>query len=221
MKKLVSIILVVVLLASFSGVALAGVGNNAPSGKHYNLNIIGVPKDKTADMTGNNGHRIFVKLYGKSKIMLSEAPAGEDFQVLDANGTNGSAWFQLPDPDPTNSGTSWYSVWARPVGKPGGSANMTTCATDNSTGVPVEVCSTESYLPVRETPSKGKMKFEDVSKYLLYIYVDLDGNGKTERYPIFDEALQDYFWSYNNNGLKVLQLRFYPEVPSTVPDAYE
>jgi hypothetical protein len=39
-----------------------GRGNGTPSGPHYNLNILGVPRDKTADMTGNNGHRIFVKL---------------------------------------------------------------------------------------------------------------------------------------------------------------
>jgi hypothetical protein len=34
-----------------------GRGNGAPTGSHYNLNIIGVPKDKDADMTGNSGHR--------------------------------------------------------------------------------------------------------------------------------------------------------------------
>src|SRR3989338_11328150 len=72
----------------------ASAGNGAPSGAHYNLNLIGVPKGKTADMTGNNGHRIFVKLTGGTKIMLAEG----DFQVLDANGTDGSAAFQLPLP---------------------------------------------------------------------------------------------------------------------------
>jgi hypothetical protein len=33
--------------------------------------------------------------------------------VLDGNGTDGVAAFQLPNPDPTNSGTTTYSVWAR------------------------------------------------------------------------------------------------------------
>ena len=31
-------------------------GNGAPSGPHYNLNIIGVDNPKTADMTGSDGH---------------------------------------------------------------------------------------------------------------------------------------------------------------------
>jgi hypothetical protein len=39
-------------------VSSAREGNGAPSGAHYTLNIIGVPKNKTADMTNNSGHRI-------------------------------------------------------------------------------------------------------------------------------------------------------------------
>lgn len=181
-------------------------GNGAPSGPHYNLNIIGVDKDKTADMNDNSGRRIFVPLQGKAKINLSE---GEDFQVLDANATQGPAEFQLPNPDPDNDGITVYSVWARPLGKPGGKSTTTTCALDE---FDVEWCSTEAMVQVRES---GKSSFSDVSKQLLYIYVDLDGNGQLERYPIFDEALQDYFWNYDNNGLRLLQLRFY-EVVSDV-----
>ena len=88
---------------------------------HYNLNIIGVPKAKTADMTGDSGHRIFVPLTGKVSISLKEG----DFQVLDANGTDGKASFQLPNPDPDNDGTTLYSVYARALGKPGGSSATT------------------------------------------------------------------------------------------------
>src|SRR5919109_3427529 len=110
--------------------------NGAPTGAHYNLNIIGVPKYKTADMTGDNGHRIFVPLWGSPKIMLTEGP---DFLVLDANGTDGEASFQLPNPDPTNSGTTVYSVFARALGTPGGKSITTTCGTDPYDGS--KVCS--------------------------------------------------------------------------------
>jgi len=27
---------------------------------------------------------------------------------------------------------------------------------------------------------------------------------------LFDPVLQDFFWQYSNNGLRLLQLRFYP-----------
>lgn len=184
-----------------AGLTAAAGGNGAPSGSHYNLNIIGVPKSKSADMTGSSGHRIFVPLEGKSQILLGPG----DFQVLDANGTDGSAKFQLPNPDPENDGYTVYSVFARALGKPGGRSTTTTCATDPVSG---EVyCSTESMVMVR---NKGKSSFSNVSRELLYMYVDLDGDGTVERIPLFDDRLQDYFWSYDNNGLKLLQLRFYP-----------
>lgn len=187
--------------------ASALAGNGAPSGAHYNLNIIGVPKGKSADMNSGSGRRIFVKLDGGTKIMLAE---GSEFQVLDANGTDGIAKFQLPNPDPDNDGITLYSVYVRALGKPGGSAKMTTCATDPLTLE--EVCSTEAMVAVRES---GKQSFSNVSRQLLYIYADLDGDGVSERYPLFDDRLQDFFWQYDNSGLKLLQMRFY-EIPTNV-----
>ncbi|MDP3963126.1 MAG: hypothetical protein Q8Q39_01380 [bacterium] len=198
------------LIASMIPAITSAGGNGAPSGAHYNLNIIGVAKDKTAPMDGNDGHRIFVKLDGNTKILLSE---GETFNVLDANGTDGNgAKFQLPNPDPDNDGITVYSVYARALGTPGGNAMIATCATAPGedgifgTADDEEVCSTET-LTVERT--KGKSSFENVSRELLYIFVDLDGDGTAERYNLFADELQDYFWSYDNNGLKVLQLRFY------------
>jgi hypothetical protein len=43
----------------------------------------------------------------------------------------------------------------------------------------------------------------------LFIEADLDGDGNLEKYPLFDEALEGYFWDYDNNGLKLVQMRFY------------
>ncbi|WP_413612306.1 hypothetical protein [Bdellovibrio sp. HCB-110] len=191
--------LVLLTLILASGFAFAG--NGALSGAHYNLNIIGVPKGKSADMSNNDGHRIFMPLFGTAKILLQE---GAEFKVLDANGTDGAAKFQLPNSDADNDGITTYSVFARALGKPGGEAKVSTCAIDPLTGE--EVCSTLSYVAVRES---GKSSFTNVTKQLLYIYADLDGDGTEERYPLFDDRLQDYFWNYDNKGLKVLQLRFY------------
>jgi len=153
-------------------------------------------------MDGNNGRRIFVRLEGKSKILLKQ---GADFQVLDANATDGSGAFQLPSPDPDNDGVTEYSVFARALGKPGGGASLTTAAVDPVTGD--VYYSVESAVFLRE---KGGSKFTNVSRSLLYVHVDLDGDGVLERLPLFDERLQDYFWDYDNSGLKLVQLRFYP-----------
>ncbi len=180
--------------------------NDMPNGGHYSLNLIGVPKTKTADMTNDDGHRIFVNLEGKTQILLGEG----EFQVLDANGTDGKAKFQLPNPDPENTGITTYSVWARALGKPGGTSQITTAATDPVTGETVYSLETKVFTRVF-----GKSTFADVSKYLLYVYADLNGDGTVERISLFDDQLQGYFWEYDNNGLKLVQLRFY-EVPSNV-----
>lgn len=178
--------------------------NGAPSGPHFNLNIIGVPKNKTANMT--SGGRIFVPLVGNCQINLSMG----SFSVLDANCTDGKAGFRLPSPDPANTGITTYSVYARALGKPGGRSTTTTCATDPTTG---ELwCSVYAMVQVRST---GKSAFTNVSRELLYIYADINADGKLERYPLFDSALQDYYWNYDNNGMKLMQLRFY-QIPTNV-----
>ena len=175
-------------------------GNGAPSGAHFNLNIIGT-KTKTGVSTGG-GSRIFVPLQGSTTILLAE---GADFAVLDANGTDGAAQFQLPAADPDGDGVTDYEVFARALGKPGGSSTLTTCATDPDTGE--ELCSADALSLVR---SKGRQRFQNVSKELLFVSVDLDGDGVVEQVSLFDDALQDFFWQVDNAGLRVAQLRFYP-----------
>ena len=88
----------IVLLALFTTLVaspvLAQTGNGAPSGPHYNLNIVGIDpeKAKKVDMTGSNRHTIFVKLGVRkqdgtgaveTKIYLG---ASDDFVVCDGNG---------------------------------------------------------------------------------------------------------------------------------------
>jgi hypothetical protein len=88
----------IVLLALFTTLVaspvLAQTGNGAPSGPHYNLNIIGIDpeKAKKVDMTDSNRHTIFVKLGVRkqdgtgaveTKIYLG---ASNDFVVCDGNG---------------------------------------------------------------------------------------------------------------------------------------
>ena len=213
-------------------------GNGAPSGSHYNLNIIGVPKDKTADMTNNDGHRIFVRLWGGddatlinnkllndfTKVNKIFLVPGDSFGVLDANATDPTtgAVFQLP----WNVSTTW-TVWARALGKPGGSSKTTTCATvtvviDATTGATGEeiLCSLSTTLTMTRTKNA---KFENVTSNLLFITYTVDPaldtalatclgitTTTTITLPLFSGCLNNYFWNYQNFGLKLLQLRFYP-----------
>jgi len=224
-KTLIALVAVASLLACEQPVApdeftppVFGFGNGAPTGAHYNLNWIGVPQGKNATTTNNNGHVIFVSLVGNTKILLCQSGVGtaclnvSGFQVLDANGTDGFASFALPSPDPNNTGNSLYSVYVRALGTPGGTATNTTCGTDPA--MPSDtIC---SVLQVDLSRTKGQQTFQNVTKEMLYVYAILPGQTTISRVPLFDSKLQNYFWNYDNNGLKLAQFRFYP-VSTTVP----
>ncbi len=179
-------------------------GHGGPHGPHYNLNIIGVKKDKNPNMNCGQGHRIFVKLWGNTKIMLAEAPEGESFEVLDCNGTDGRAEFQLPDPFPNDDLVTRYVVYARALGTPGGWSHTILCWDDGG-----EIVCSGDTLELRR--GHGQQKFVNVSKKLLTLWIDTDGDGVPDtRVGLFDEEAYQYFWEYDNHGLKLAQLRFYP-----------
>lgn len=198
------------------------------------MNIIGVPKGKTADMTGNTGGRMFVLLNGGqdavslngkptntllkvNTIGLVPAPAGESFSVLDANATDSNGGlFQLP----ADVSTGW-TVWARALGTPGGSAIQTTCASSFIDTVAGQIfCSDQSAMYFRTT---GKSSFTNVTSTLLFMTVTVDSTVtpglaaclsvsgiQSVTVSLFNSCFENYFWNYDNNGLKLLQLRFYP-----------
>src|SRR6266566_412173 len=136
-----------------------GSGNGAPSGPHYNLNLIGFAQGQTYPNNGSGGNVIHVPLSGPCQIDLTEGP----FSVLNNNCTNGNALFQLPNPDLLNTGTSSYSVFAAARGKPLGSATANTCFTDTSTST--QYCSNIILTLSRKF---GQNSYDNVTKYLLY-----------------------------------------------------
>jgi len=184
-------------------------GNGTASGPHYDLNIIGVPEDKNPDFSGGNDHRIFVDLTGKTRILLTKG----DFDVLDANGTDGEASFQLPEPDAQDDNITDYSVFIRGLGKTGGRATMQTCYLDQQTQE--EVCNTGNAI-ANVTAQGDDNKFQNVTKQLMYVWADINGDGTLDRVELFSDPLDTYYWYYDNFGLKIAQLRFYPGVGTDV-----
>jgi hypothetical protein len=185
-----------------------------PSGTTlYKFNLLGVPKGKTANMTGDQGRRMFVPLWGNAKIYLQPG----DFDIIDANGTDANgATFQLPDPQLDDTEYTWYGVYIRPKGKPGGKATLTSCQIVDGE----ELCSTESYVLVR---GGGKPQVENVSRELLTVCLDLDHIVETNpcdlREFLFDDDLAQYLWNVDNEGLRNAEVRFIeiPQGPFTQP----
>ncbi len=132
-------------------------------------------------------------------ILLQQAVT-YGFQVLQPDCVNNPpASFELPAPCAISAGactgtTTFYSVYAR----------------TDTTGT---FCSLTSYVAVRGT---GNSKFTNETANLLFISLCNTTTGKTVTTPLFGNSLAQYFWQYDNQGLRLLQLRFY-QVGSTVP----
>jgi hypothetical protein len=246
MKKVVISSLIVLMVVGV-GLVLAEndkiLGNGAPQSKLLGkLNIIGVKsdKDKNVNMEDKDaGSVIFVGLGAEGEPDNTEISLiqGEDFAVLDKNGTDGEAAFQMPptglDPyivgDKGSANTmSEYSVFIRARGTPGGKATMMTCAEvaealgpwlTGKTGkvlsdpeVGDTVCSMEVITSTILVRNSSKPKFINVTAELLTILFQVtmeDGTVYIVRVPLFSDLLEGYYWSYDNEGLKNCEIRFY------------
>jgi hypothetical protein len=189
---------IALLAVTVLGVQAQAAGAFNTGGGCYNLQLI-KNTSKSQPLTDSNRHTIF--LGAKTQIKLVEG----SFGVKDGNGTDGSATFQLPNPLAEGSGTmSAYAVFARVVGKPGSGLDMNTCgvAADGTT-----YCSTETLSMTRKT---GTSTGQNVSRELLTITQDFDGDGDTETIALFDDTLESYYWDVDAYGRAHAQLRFCP-----------
>jgi hypothetical protein len=112
-------------------------------------------------------------------------------------------------------------VWARTHG-PSGSATLTTCADetgDGFDGTDDVWCGSNGI-----TLYAKQRKAVDITSNLLHMTITVDGvtnpelagclgisteTSTTLDVFLFDNCFENYFWNYDNNGLKLLELRFY------------
>jgi hypothetical protein len=183
----------VALGASVTSYASTGTtGNGAPSGAHFNLNLHGVSDTKNFTAT-SDGHNIFAPLNGHCQIDLQQGTLG----VINSDCVNSKALLQLPNPD-NGTGDLAYSVYVRAVTK--GAATLDACFTDTTTNETFCNAGTLSVSLSKVTPPK----FTNVSNDLLQVCV----SGSLQ--PLFGNSLYNYFWNYDNQGLRLAQMRFYP-----------
>ncbi len=211
------------LIVGGSSLASAG-GNSGNPHPDYLVNIIGVDNPKKADLTDSSRRTIFVALNGKSKINLVEG----EFSVIDGNGTDrDGATLALPDPDVDGDGVldGTYEVSVRALGKPGGQVTISTCAellADLGGQIKNRVsdldesayCTIDSES-VRLERKKGQPLWGNVTSQLLSITFEVeitleDGSTITEfvTIPLFDDRIEGEFWEYDNNGVRLVQVRF-------------
>jgi hypothetical protein len=218
---------VAVLLTASSAYAQHSTGNGSQSGSHYNLNLIGHNDCLGDDFTGSNRHviavllnyndgsqdgQLFSTLDKRNKIFLSP---GTDFQVTDGSACDG-AYFTLP-----SDVSSTYVAYARALGSPKDdpTGTITTCAVDtlgtDTTADDEIVCSTADNVLTLSRTKGGAPKFTNATDELLFLCADLNDNGtceNNEKVQLFDARYYSYFWDYDNNGLRLVQIRLYPVV---------
>lgn len=241
MKKLILIGLVVVMVASLgAGVAYASKqnedgswkGNGFPSGKHYELGLIGRPNNYTGGGTDNsNRHNIFLPLdtsgYVDGKVKLYMQQSADGFLVVDGDATSdsgvGEATFQI--------GPGYYAVFARALGKPGGNINFDAYFTYLiDLGLPSDAIWLGNVDLTRGIQKDGqwvgkKPQTVEISKLFYYTGCLAYGGTTVDPYTIcytnewvFDIlGFLNYWWDITNNGLKRLEIRFYPVEEGYVP----
>lgn len=92
-------------------------GNGAPSGAHYNINIIGVPHNMGDNFDGGNGARIFVLRDDTTFFYVHGAD--EPFQILDHDATDGSCGESRAEPGiiiPYDGATYKVQIYVRLLG---------------------------------------------------------------------------------------------------------
>jgi hypothetical protein len=226
-KTIFSLFAVAVL---FTVSALAQNNNPCPGDKEYQFNIIGT-KDKNPEMTGDNGHRIFVKLSGTSKIYMTGdtdpttngLQCGNNFNVLDANGTDADGAKLLVPCDPLTADnldpSVCFDVYATPLAH-GGYANVDVVCTWDSTCLGCDIdggsCDTGN-IDFSLTRGSGKPVTQNITSiFRASGCLDLNSSGTcdtgdisfTNEWIFNIEQLAEYYWSYDNHGNRLTQIRF-------------
>ncbi|MDP2469330.1 MAG: hypothetical protein Q8W45_01985 [Candidatus Palauibacterales bacterium] len=194
------------------------------------------PGGKNNGLKGNDKNKIYLcnSTNGENDYNKDDrcndwntANPNKDFGVIDANATDDNgALFALPDPcadaDSKTACDPSYAIWAR--AKAGsGSATITTCAEEYYDPYPTGYdiwCGDNGVTLSKQTAFRAV----DVSTNLLYMNITIDGvanpqlaacvgtsttGSETINIYLFDNCFENYFWNYDNNGLKNLELRFY------------
>jgi len=216
---------VVVSILSLALPAFAGNGNSMPSGSHYEFGLIGRPNNYNGSGTDNsNRHNIFIPLDtqgyvdGKVKLYMIQ---GSEFKVVDGDATgDGVAKFQI--------GPGYYAVFIRALGKPGGNLFFSAWFTYWMDEQETQLSDAIWLGNVAVGRVAGKPKTVEISKVFYYsgpLCYDTDSDPCTplvcdtvSNAWVFDiPGFYEYWWDITNDGLKRLEVRFYPVDEGYVP----
>ncbi len=231
MKKrmILGALVAAMVLSMVSMLAFAGKdenGNGFPAGAHYEFGLIGRPTTYEGGGTDNsNRHNMFIPLDtegmtdGPVKIIMTQ---GDAFLVVDGDATDGQGELQI--------GPGYYAVFARALGKPGKPGNERIIGIDAFFTYWMDeeggTLSDAIYMGgVDLSREKGKPQTKNISKLFYFSgsitylnELDEEVTATFNNEWVFDiPLLEEYWWSVDNNGVKRLEIRFYPVEEGYVP----
>lgn len=243
MKRFMLFAAIFVISGMFSLNAIAGkdrTGNGGPSGKHYNVNLIGTTKGALPDGgASSGGAAVFIPL--RTATGPSEATCTDD--------SGNQTWF-IDDEDATFTDVE-PSGGARIKFTPtttGGFEIIDRDATDGSAEIQVPVSDDgdryillDLYVRVlgkpggcaeitgyaydldqnlwfwsgtialdRKTGKSSFVKTTDIFDVHYCTVVDGACDGDDIELSVFNDVFEDYFWEIFNDGTRLIQMRFYP-----------
>ena len=193
------------------------------NGAHYNLNLIGKKTDWSGGGSYSNPdrHTVFVPedtstfsyelpdgttQNGSIKIEFTQSTTSPDISVLDGNAfDDGKAAVEL--------GKGKYQVWIVSKAKPGFDTNITGWVwfTDNVTNTIWTALNVGTITVTRKwqdatglfyvSPTEDTLDIVSAETWVFDYLNMLDSLGYGDG---------QYFWDYDNNGNKLVQVRFYP-----------
>ena len=221
-KYIIAVILAatIVMSVAFLSGALAAkpdkTGNDTPRGYSYNLQVIALNHTKGWSYDPleqhDNGQRIFVLMnrdYTSVKTQIHLVP-GDSFAVIDPDGTDGHATIQVMDPydndyigsDPL--GAYNYEIYVRALGKKNDNRYADITLNAESSLYP-GIWYLGETVTIEPSPKGTGSKFKKETVKLTTFSVD------GTPYHLFDDGYENFFWDYDNHGLRHLQMRFYGE----------
>lgn len=236
MKRLSTFALVSALVITV-GTGVAFAGNGAPSGPHYNINIIGHPKGYKGGGEDSNGRSIMIPLknaVGPNAIICEEdqsiltddtAPTwvtseptgakiyfvpGDQFAILDRDATDSDgARIMIPTNGEANGDWITVDVYIRALGKPNTCMDIDAYAYDLDQGLWFWSGSVDLN---RKT---GKSTFIKANELFDVWFCQVDELGACEagttvELSVFNDVFENYFWNILNNGTRLVQVRLYP-----------
>lgn len=234
MRKSIGLnVTVLVITAVFSiGTAFAGkaiTGSGAPSGPHWNINIIGHPKGGIGG-DYSSGHSIMIPLRNVAsrgdlvcdvdgvQLVDDIAPKwetseptgakiyfvpGDHFEIIDRDATDSDGATIMVPVDPA-TGDIKFDVYMRVLGKPNQCMNIKAYAYDLEQNL--WFLAGTVYVS-RKTGKSTFVRANDL--FRVWFCLVADCSNTASNLSVFNDVFESYFWSILNDGTRLVQVRLY------------